>query len=88
VQAALDEMVALKLEPQKNAADKELFQHFRSTGYPTLLFLTPEGEELDRFDDFMPPDDFLATIDRIKKGDTFAALRSLGARVRRSDGSL
>jgi hypothetical protein len=73
VQAALDEMVALKLEPQKNAADKELFQHFRSTGYPTLLFLTPEGEELDRFDDFMPPDDFLATIDRIKKGDTFAA---------------
>jgi hypothetical protein len=66
-------MVALKLEPQKNAAHRELFARFRSTSYPTLLFLTADGVELDRFDDFMPPDEFLATIDRIKKGDTFAA---------------
>jgi tetratricopeptide (TPR) repeat protein len=66
-------MVALKLEPRKNGADKELFKRFRATGYPTLLFLTSDGEELDRFGDFMPPDDFLATIDRIRKGDTFAA---------------
>jgi hypothetical protein len=66
-------MVALKLEPQKKDADKELFERFRSTGYPTLLFLTPDGEELDRFGDFMSPDDFLAAIDRIKEGDTFFA---------------
>lgn len=66
-------MVTLKLEPEKNVADRELFEHFRSTGYPTLLFLTADGEELDRFGDFMSPDDFLATIDRIKSGDTFFA---------------
>jgi len=66
-------MVALKLEPGKNEADKEIFRRFRATGYPTLLFLTPAGEELDRFGDFMSPDDFLATIDRIKSGDTFFA---------------
>ena len=66
-------MVALKLEPQKKDADKELFERFRSTGYPTLLFLTPDGKELDRFGDFMSPDDFLAAIDRIKEGDTFFA---------------
>jgi tetratricopeptide (TPR) repeat protein len=66
-------MVALKLVPRKNEADKELFQRFRATGYPTLLFLTPDGEELDRFGDFMPPEDFLAAIDRIEAGDTFFA---------------
>jgi tetratricopeptide (TPR) repeat protein len=66
-------MVALKLEPSKDEADKELFEHFRATGYPTLLFLNPDGEELDRFGDFMPPDDFLGAIDRIESGDTFFA---------------
>jgi tetratricopeptide (TPR) repeat protein len=69
-------LVALKLEPEKSAADKELFERFRSTGYPTLLFLTPDGEELDRFGDFMPPDAFLAAIDRIRKGDTFFSRRT------------
>jgi tetratricopeptide (TPR) repeat protein len=66
-------MVALKLVPRENDAAKELFRRFRLTGYPTLLFLTANGEELDRFGDFMPPDDFLAAIDRIRQGDTFAA---------------
>jgi len=66
-------MVVLKLEPQKSAADKELFERFRSTGYPTLLFLPANGEELDRFGDFMPADEFLAAIDRIEAGDTFSA---------------
>ena len=65
-------MVALKLEPAKNVDDLELYRHFRARGFPTLLFLAPDGAELDRFDDFMPPDDFLATINRIKEGDTFA----------------
>jgi tetratricopeptide (TPR) repeat protein len=73
VQAALDALVALKLEPEKNAEDLELYEHYRSYGYPTILFATADGEELDRFGDFMPAKEFLATIDRIKAGDTFAA---------------
>jgi len=66
-------MVALKLEPEKNTEDMELFKRYRSNGYPTILFATSDGEELDRFGDFMPADEFLAVIDRIRAGDTFAA---------------
>lgn len=64
-------MVALRLEPEKNTAHQSLYERFHATGFPTLLFLTSDGEELDRFGDFMAPDAFLASIDRIKKGDTF-----------------
>jgi len=73
VQAALDAMVALKLEPEKNAEDMELFKRYRSAGYPTLLFATADGEELDRLGDFLSADEFLAVIERIKAGDTHAA---------------
>jgi tetratricopeptide (TPR) repeat protein len=66
-------MVALKLVPSKNEEDKKVSRRFRVRGFPTLLFLNPSGEELDRFNDFMPPDEFLATIDRVASGDTFFA---------------
>jgi tetratricopeptide (TPR) repeat protein len=73
VQAALEAMVALKLEPEKNAKDMELFRRYRSAGYPTLLVATADVEELDRLGDFVPAGDFLAFVDRVKAGDTFTA---------------
>ena len=73
MQAALDQMVALKLEPERNSDDLGLFRHYRCNGYPTLLFLNAEGAELDRFGDFMPPHELLSAIERIRKGDTFFA---------------
>lgn len=84
MQAALDALVALKLEPEKNAEDMQLFKRYRSAGYPTLLFATADGEELDRLGDFLPADEFLAVIDRIEAGDIFAARR---ARLDREPGN-
>ena len=78
-------MVALRFEPQEDDTGKELFQRYHASGYPTLIFLTADGEELDRFGVFMPPDEFLAAIDRIKRGDTFFARL---ARLDQDPGSL
>jgi hypothetical protein len=73
VQAALQEMVALKLVPDRHEEAKALFERYDLPGYPTLLFLDTQGVELDRIGDFQPPARLLESIARIRSGDTFSA---------------
>jgi len=42
-------------------------------GFPTTVFLNGAGEEVDRIVGYLPPEEFLAELQRIRSGDTFAA---------------
>jgi len=73
VQAALQEIVALKLVPKQNDHHKEIGELYSLQGYPTLLYLDSDGTELDRFIGFRPARQFLEELGRVRAGDTFAA---------------
>jgi len=62
--------------PEKEGA--ELAARFGVDSYPTLIFLDPAGNEMDRIIGYLPPEPFLERIERIRTGDTFlACLRQL-----------
>ena len=98
VRDQLEKIVPLKLNAEKNGA--ELARRFGVDSYPTMIFLDPEGHEMDRILGYLPPDKFLARVERIQSGDTFLAclrqleedpgdvdaiMRSVGGLLERSD---
>jgi len=52
-----DNTVALRLDAEK---ESELAKKHRIEGYPTMLFLTPDGTEIDRIFGYKEPKDFLS----------------------------
>jgi len=76
VRSELQALVSVKLDAEKEGA--ELADRFEVDSYPTLIFLDSNGNEMDRILGYLPPDDFLRRVQRIRKGDTFlACLRQL-----------
>lgn len=61
-------------------AEKEggpaLKEKYRIPGYPTMVFLNGNEEEIDRIVGYRPPDQFLVELQRIQSGrNTFLSLR-------------
>ncbi len=76
VQRELARFVPMKMNGEKGGA--ELAARFGIDSYPTLIFLDPNGKEMDRILGYLPPDRFLRRVRRIRTGDTFlACLRDL-----------
>ncbi|HED64551.1 MAG TPA: hypothetical protein ENJ09_03245 [Planctomycetes bacterium] len=49
---------------------------FGVTGYPTMLFLNPDGSVRDKIGGYLPPEPFVSEVNRIKKGEgTIVGLR-------------
>ena len=67
----LEELVALQLDAEKEGVDAVEKYGIRS--FPTIVFLDAAGHEVDRILGYMPPDAFLAEVQRIRAGDTFNA---------------
>ena len=54
---------------------KPLFEEFQGTGYPLIIFLDENKNELDRFYGYYPPDKFLVQLENVLSGEnTFPAL--------------
>ena len=76
VRRELEHIVSMRRDAEKDGA--ELAARFGVDSYPTLIFLDPAGNEMDRIIGYLPPDPFLERIERIRTGDTFlACLRQL-----------
>ncbi len=76
VRRELEQIVSLRRDAEKDGA--ALAVQFGVDSYPTLIFLDPAGNEMDRISGFLPPEPFLIRIERIRTGDTFlACLRQL-----------
>ncbi|MCK5378693.1 MAG: thioredoxin fold domain-containing protein, partial [Acidobacteria bacterium] len=71
VVAELGEVVALQLDAEKEGVDSA--ERYGVRSYPTILFLDSAGNEVDRILGYLPPDAFLAEVQRIRAGDTFNA---------------
>jgi thioredoxin-related protein len=76
VQRELAGLVAVKQNAEKEGA--ALAARFGVDSFPTLIFLDPDGNEVDRILGYLPPDKFLHRMKKIRTGDTFlACLRTL-----------
>jgi thioredoxin-related protein len=76
VRRELEEMVALQLDAEKEG--EQAAERFDVESYPTMIFLHPSGEEVERIVGYLPPDKFLAEVRRIRTGDTlYACLQQL-----------
>jgi thioredoxin-related protein len=71
VQHELAELVSMKVNGETSGAD--LAAKFGVDSYPTLIFLDPDGKEMDRILGYLPPDRFLRRVRRIRTGDSFLA---------------
>jgi len=71
VVAELAELVPLQLDAEKEGVDAAEKYGVRS--FPTIVFLDSAGHEVDRILGYLPPDAFLAEVQRIRAGDTFNA---------------
>jgi len=60
-----EKTVALKLDAEKETA---LAEKHRVNIYPTLLFLKPDGSEIDRIDGLVPPEEFVKEGEEILSG--------------------
>jgi thioredoxin-related protein len=71
VRRELAGVVPVRLNAEQEGA--ELAAKLGVEGYPTVVFLGPEGDEVDRIVGYLPPDRFLEQLRLIRGGDTFAA---------------
>ena len=73
VKQALEHFVMIKVDVTEagNALHERLLQRFTVKGVPTVVFLDSEGKEREdlRLVDFLPPDQFLARMNRIVKSN-------------------
>lgn len=54
----------------------DLAKKYNVRGYPTTVFVNPEGEEIDRIVGYLPTDEFLQELKRINEGkNTYSSLR-------------
>ena len=72
----LNSLVSMRLDAEKEGV--ELAEYFEVDSYPTMVFLDSSGYELDRVIGYLPPEKFMARVERVAIGDTFlACLRQL-----------
>ena len=64
---ANDHLISLKIDAEKGSGPKHK-EKYRVQGYPTIIILDNSGNELDRIVGYLPPEDFLKELNRIKNG--------------------
>lgn len=76
VRAELGKFVTIRLNAETDGA--EAAKRFSVESYPTMVFVDPSGEEVERIMGYLPPEKFIQEIRRIRTGDTLSAcLKSL-----------
>ncbi len=57
-------MVPVKINPEKSKAGQALAGKYGVSGYPTIVFLTPDGRKVHQIADYEPPDQFAADMQK------------------------
>ena len=68
VRKELSKLVSIQLNAETNGAAAA--REFGVESYPTMIFLDPSGEEVERIVGYLPPEKFVEEVRRIRTGDT------------------
>jgi thioredoxin-related protein len=70
-----EHLVPIKIDAEKGEG-VDIAKKYKVRGYPTILLVTPDGEEIDRVLGYVPPDPFLKSItDYVNGIGTIGSLR-------------
>ena len=64
---AKDNFINLKIDAESDYG-KPIFEQFEGTGYPLIVFLDSNGNELDRFYGYLPAYEFIIKINNVIDG--------------------
>jgi len=64
---AKDNFINLKIDAESDYG-KPIFEQFQGTGYPLLIFLDSNGNELDRFYGYLPAYEFIIKMNNVLDG--------------------
>ncbi len=65
----LEELVPIRVNAEGRG--EGLARRYGVDSYPTIVFVSPEGHEVDRILGYLPPEAFIKQTERIRAGDTF-----------------
>ena len=65
IEFAKKNLISKKIDAEKNNGPQQK-KKYRVMGYPTILLLDSEGNEIDRIVGYRPPEEFLNELNRIK----------------------
>jgi thioredoxin-related protein len=74
VRQTLQELVPIRLDAEKEG--EGLADRYGVDSYPTFVFTDPDGDEVDRIVGYLPPEEFVTAMNRIRTGDTFVSCLS------------
>ena len=69
VVAVLEQLVPIRVNAEGGGED--LARRYGVDSYPTIVFVSPDGHEVDRILGYLPPEAFIEQTERIRAGDTF-----------------
>ncbi len=52
---------------------KDIIQHYKISGFPSVVFVDKDGTEIDRIIGYLPPEEFLKELQRIQRGENTIA---------------
>jgi tetratricopeptide (TPR) repeat protein len=52
---------------------KALIEHYKISGFPTIVFVDSDSVEIDRIIGYLPPENFLSELRRIQRGENTVA---------------
>lgn len=65
-------LTAVKMNADSSAV-KELIEHYKISGFPTILIVNADSTEIDRIIGYLPPESFVNEIQRIQRGENTIA---------------
>ena len=68
IEFAKQNLISKKIDAEKDSGPEQK-KKYRVRGYPTILLLDTDGNEVDRIVGYRPPDEFLNELNRIKSRD-------------------
>ena len=68
IEFAKQNLISKKIDAEKDSGPEQKIK-YRVRGYPTILLLDTDGNEVDRIVGYRPPDEFLNELKRIKSRD-------------------
>ena len=67
IELATNNFINLKIDAETDYG-RPLFEKFKGTGYPLILFLDSNGQELDRFYGYLPAYEFIIKMQNVIDG--------------------
>ncbi len=69
VEQAYKHLICVKRNGEDKAEGTQLVKKYNVNSYPCILFIDTNGEEIERINGYLPPEEYVIEVDKILKGE-------------------